>query len=232
MKPEVKEKQKKNQEEKETVEKDEGQTPEVNSGAKEAPEENTNKTENASQDEPGAQESEEENGEEKSGQESDSEANIKEHPEYRELQDKYMRLYAEFENYRRRTAKESLELVKTANAELLEKLIPVLENFALAFSPDRKAQKLEDFEKGVKMIYNSLKDVCDEVGLEEIHPEGEEFDPNLHEALMEQHHDKVPEGHVIQVFQKGYQIQSKILKHAKVITSKGPEKEEDAKKEG
>ena len=142
---------------------------------------------------------------------------------YEELNGKYMRLYAEFENFRRRSARESLEMGQNANAKFMEKLLPTLENLTSAFSPEHKATKLEDFESGIKMIFNSFKDVLEESGLEEVDPEGEEFDPNIHEALMQQAHDDIEEGHIIQVFKKGYKLKSKIIKHAQVITSKGKE---------
>jgi molecular chaperone GrpE len=147
--------------------------------------------------------------------------NIKDNAEYKTLNEKYLRLYAEFDNYRRRAAKESLDLIQTANADILTKLLPTLENFERAFNPEHKARKLEDFEAGIKMIFNNFKDVLEESGLEDINPEGEEFDPNFHDAMMQQPHDKVEEGYVIQVFQKGYKVKSKILQHAKVIISKG-----------
>ncbi|MFC1584900.1 nucleotide exchange factor GrpE [Fibrobacterota bacterium] len=163
----------------------------------------------------------EENRKESDGEESGSDESVKDNPEYQALNEKYLRLYAEFDNFRKRTARENLELIKTANCQLLEKLIPTLEHFEIAFAPEQKAKKLEDFEEGIKMIYNCFKDVLEEEGLEEINPEGEEFDPVYHEAMLEQNHDTVEEGHVIQVYQKGYKVKSKILKYAKVITSKG-----------
>ncbi|MBF0429846.1 MAG: nucleotide exchange factor GrpE [Fibrobacteria bacterium] len=139
------------------------------------------------------------------------------------IKEKYLRLYAEFENFRKRTAKESLQLIQTAQAGLMEKLIPTLETFEMAFSPEQKAKKLEDFEAGIKMIFNKFKDVLEEAGLEEINPEGEEFDPNFHEAIMQQPHDTLEEDHIVQVYQKGYKVKTKILKHAKVIVAKGKE---------
>ncbi len=142
---------------------------------------------------------------------------------YQELNSKYLRLYAEFDNFRRRTAKETMEIMKNANADLVGKLLPTLENFERAFSTEQKGESVEDFEKGFKMIYNNLKDTLEETGLEEINPEGEEFDPNFHEAVMQQPHDVVEEDHVVQVYQKGYKFNSKILKHAMVIVSKGKE---------
>lgn len=142
--------------------------------------------------------------------------------ELAELKDKNRRLYAEFDNFRRRTAKESFEMMVTANAKLVEKLTEVLDNFNRAFDPQNKASA-EDFEKGMKLIFGRFKDILDAEGLEEIDPSGTEFDPNLHEALLQQTSDTVPENHVIQTVSKGYKLKTKILKHAKVIVSKGKE---------
>ncbi len=134
--------------------------------------------------------------------------------------DKNLRLYAEFDNFRRRTAKESFELMATANAKLVEKLCEVLENFGRAFDAQGKGSA-EDFEKGVKLIFGRFKEILEAEGLEEIDPVGTEFDPNLHEALLQQQSETVAENHVIQVISKGYKLKGKILKHAKVIVSQG-----------
>jgi molecular chaperone GrpE len=142
--------------------------------------------------------------------------------EIAELKDKNLRLYAEFDNFRRRTAKESFEMMVTANAKLLEKLTEVLDNFHRAFEAQGKGTS-EDFEKGVKLIFGRFKDILDAEGLEEIDPAGAVFDPNLHEALLQQVSDTVPENNVIQTISKGYKLKTKILKHAKVIVSKGKE---------
>lgn len=135
--------------------------------------------------------------------------------------DKNLRLYAEFDNFRRRSAKESFEVMANANAKLVGKLTEVLENFHRAFDAAGKGTA-EDFEKGVKLIFGRFKEILDAEGLEEIDPVGAEFDPNLHEALLQQASDTVPENHVVQVISKGYKVKSKILKHAKVIVSQGP----------
>jgi len=135
--------------------------------------------------------------------------------------DKNLRLYAEFDNYRRRTAKESFEMMATANAKLVEKMCEVLENFGRAFEAQGTGSP-EDFEKGVRLIYGRFKEILDAEGLEEIDPVGTEFDPNLHDALLQQASDTVPENHVVQVISKGYKLKTKILKHAKVIVSTGP----------
>lgn len=134
--------------------------------------------------------------------------------------DKNLRLYAEFDNFRRRSAKESFEVMATANAKLIGKLTEVLENFHRAFDAQGKGSA-EDFEKGVKLIFGRFKEILDAEGLEEIDPQGAEFDPNVHEALLQQPSDTVAENHVIQVISKGYKLKTKILKHAKVIVSQG-----------
>ena len=135
--------------------------------------------------------------------------------------DRNLRLMAEFDNFRRRSAKEQLDLIETANGKLLEKLSEVQDNFERAFAAENKAKDLEAFEKGMQMIYNQFAKVLTDAGLEQIDPTGKEFDPNCHEALMQQPSETIPEGHVVTVFQKGYKLKNKILKTAKVIVSSG-----------
>lgn len=135
--------------------------------------------------------------------------------------DRNLRLMAEFDNFRRRSAKEQLELIETANGKLLEKLSEVQDNFERAFASENKAKDLEAFEKGMQMIYNQFAKILTDAGLEQIDPTGAEFDPNCHEALMQQPSETIPEGHVVTVFQKGYKLKNKILKTAKVIVSSG-----------
>lgn len=139
-----------------------------------------------------------------------------------ESKDRYVRLMAEFDNFRRRTAKEQLELIETANGKLLEKLSEVLDNFERAASPENNKQKDYDaFAKGIQMIHDQFAKILKDAGLEQLDPVGEPFDPNYHEALMHQASDTVPESHVVQVFQKGYKLKNKLLKTAKVIVSSG-----------
>ena len=140
--------------------------------------------------------------------------------ELQEAKDKHLRLLAEWDNYRRRTVKENFELISNANAKLLGKLTDVLDDFNLAFDP-KNSGKPEELEKGLKLIYNKFKNLLSEEGLTELDPIGQEFDPNLHDALMQQPNDTVPENHVSQVLMKGYKAKDKILKHAKVIVSTG-----------
>ena len=136
-------------------------------------------------------------------------------------QDRNLRLMAEFDNFRRRTAKEQLDLIETANAKLLEKLSEVLDNFERAFAAENKANDLEAFEKGMQLIHTQFAKTLTDAGLEQIDPVGQEFDPNCQEALMQQPSEEIPEGHIVTVFQKGYRLKGKISKTAKVIVSSG-----------
>lgn len=135
--------------------------------------------------------------------------------------DRNLRLMAEFDNFRRRSAREQLEIIETANGKLLEKLSEVLDNFERAFAAENKAKDLDTFEKGMQMIHDQLAKVLTDAGLEQIDPTGAEFDPNCHEALMQQPSEEIPENHVVTVFMKGYKLKNKILKPAKVIVSSG-----------
>ena len=101
-------------------------------------------------------------------------------------QDRNLRLMAEFDNFRRRTAKEQLDIIETANAKLLEKLSEVLDNFERAFAAENKANDLEAFEKGMQLIHSQFAKTLTDAGLEQIDPIGQEFDPNCQEALMQQ----------------------------------------------
>lgn len=134
--------------------------------------------------------------------------------------DRYLRLMAEFDNYRRRTAKEQLDIIETANAKLLEKLSEVLDNFERASLPENRGD-METYTKGMDMIHDLFQKTLQDAGLEQINPVGEAFDPSCQEALLKQPSEEIEENHVIQVFQKGYRLKHKIIKTAKVIVSAG-----------
>ena len=139
----------------------------------------------------------------------------------KDIQDKHLRLHAEFDNYRRRTAREQLDTIETANAKLLTKLSEVVDNFDRAFAEENKTGNAETFEKGIRLIFDQFSKILADSGLEVLNPVGQEFDPNSQEAFMKQPSDTVPEHHVVTVFQKGYKLKNKILKTAKVIVSAG-----------
>lgn len=133
-----------------------------------------------------------------------------------ELTDALQRLQAEFENYKKRSEKEKQDFKTYATSELIKKLLPVLDNFALAFSNTES----EEFKKGVELIYSQLLTVLEEEGLQPISAEGEMFDPYRHEAIMQEESDE-EKGKVIEEFQKGYMLNDKLLRHSKVKVSKG-----------
>lgn len=138
----------------------------------------------------------------------------------KDIQDKHLRLHAEFDNYRRRSAKEHLEVIETANGKLLSKLSEVLDNFDRAFASENKTNA-EAFEKGISLIYEQFRKTLADAGLEVLDPVGQEFDPTCQEAFMKQPSETIPENHIVTVFQKGYKLKNKILKTAKVIVSAG-----------
>lgn len=137
--------------------------------------------------------------------------------------ERLMRAAADLENYKKRAARERLEAVKYANESLLERLIPVLDNFEMALTaanaPNTSVQSLQS---GVSMIQQQLKSAMSEVGLEEIDAAGKPFDPNLHEAISQQETADTPEGHVAQQVRKGYKLRDRLLRPASVVVAKKP----------
>jgi len=137
------------------------------------------------------------------------------------LKDARLRLLAEFDNYKRRNARDSVRLVETANECLIKELIPVLENFERALDPAHKEKDVEAFYKGVDLIYNLFFNVLKKTGLAEHNPIGCDFDSEKHEAVMQIPCKEHPEHKVAQVIQKGYSLNNKMIKYAKVAVSKG-----------
>lgn len=136
--------------------------------------------------------------------------------------DKYVRLNADFDNFKKRAARERQEAIRYANEGLLEKLIPVLDNFEMAMQAANGAQagNADALKQGVNMIHSQLKNAIGEAGLEEIKAEGQKFDPNIHEAVSQQETKDVPEGHVLQQLRKGYKLRDRLVRPATVIVAK------------
>tara|TARA_R110002012_G_scaffold94666_2_gene229085 strand:- start:51383 stop:51973 length:591 start_codon:yes stop_codon:yes gene_type:complete len=140
--------------------------------------------------------------------------------ELEESKDKYLRLYSEFDNYRRRTAKERVELIKTAGEDVLAVLIPVVDDFERA-KKSIDGQEIEaSVKEGVDLIYNKLIKVLDQKGLKAMEVEtGHEFNPELHEAVTQfPAPDDSLKGRVIDVVEKGYVLGDKVIRFAKVVT--------------
>jgi molecular chaperone GrpE len=138
--------------------------------------------------------------------------------------ERLLRTTADFDNFKKRAAREKTEAVQYANAALLQKIVPVLDNFemALAAVQSVKDEKLVSLQSGVVMIQQQLKSALAETGLEEIDATGKPFDPTLHEAVSQQESAEVPEGNVLQQIRKGYKLKERLLRPATVIVAKHP----------
>ena len=131
-----------------------------------------------------------------------------------ELTDTLKRLQAEFENYKKRIAKEKSELISCAEENLIKKLLPVLDSFEQAL----KNKESKDFAKGMELIYAQLFSAMEEEGLKPVESTGKKFDPYFHEVLMHEKSEK--EDIVLEEFQKGYMLNGKIIRAAKVKIGK------------
>ncbi len=136
--------------------------------------------------------------------------------------ERLLRTTADFDNFKKRAAREKTEAVQYANVNLLQKLLPVLDNFEMALAAVEavKEEKLAPLKSGVAMIQQQLKSALTETGLEEIDATGKQFDPTLHEAVSQQESNDVKEGHVLQQLRKGYRMKDRLLRAATVIVAK------------
>lgn len=138
-----------------------------------------------------------------------------------ELKDKHLRLFSEFDNFRKRTAKERIELFKTANADLLLDLIPVLDDFDRALKSFTEAKDIESVKHGIELIYNKFNTTLEKKGLKCMDSQGKDFDTDFHEAITE-----IPapsedlKSKVIDVVEKGYTLNDKVIRYAKVVVGK------------
>jgi molecular chaperone GrpE len=141
--------------------------------------------------------------------------------------ERLLRTTADFDNFKKRAAREKIESVQYANVSLLQRILPVLDNFemALAATQNVKDEKLASLQSGVAMIQTQLKNALTETGLEEIDATGKPFDPTLHEAISQQESADVPAGNVLQQVRKGYKLKDRLLRPAAVIVAKKPEVE-------
>jgi molecular chaperone GrpE len=138
--------------------------------------------------------------------------------------DRLLRNMADFDNFKKRAAREKQEAVKYANEALVARLMPVLDNFemALAAAQDTSAAAAQSLRAGVAMILQQFKAALTEAGLEEIDATGQKFDPNWHEAVSQLETAEVPEGRVVQQLRKGYKLRDRLLRPASVIVAKQP----------
>lgn len=138
--------------------------------------------------------------------------------------DRLLRTTADFDNFKKRAARERQDAARYANESLILKLIPVLDNFenAQAAAQTSQGNGAESLQAGIAMVYQQLKTTLAEAGLEEVEAGGKPFDPNLHEAVSQQESSDVPEGHVLQQLRKGYKLRERLLRPASVVVAKKP----------
>ena len=133
-----------------------------------------------------------------------------------ELNQRFLRTAADFENYKRRTAQEKDDLLKYSNAKLMAELLPVLDNFQLAL----KSVEAQNVVKGVEMIYRQMLQTLEAAGMAKIEAVGQPFDPNLHEAIMQVDDDTVPEDTVVEELRAGYMLKERVIRPSMVKVSK------------
>jgi molecular chaperone GrpE len=135
-----------------------------------------------------------------------------------ELNDRFLRLFSEFDNYKKRVSKEKLDLIATASEKVLVSLLPVIDDFERAIAANEKADNIDSIKEGFNLIYNKLVQMMKRFDVEEIQAKGEEFNTDFHEAVThfpaQNEEDK---GKVIDVTEKGYKLKDKVIRFAKVV---------------
>jgi len=135
-----------------------------------------------------------------------------------ELNDKYLRLYSEFDNYRKRTIKEKIDLSKMASAEVISDLLPVMDDFERAIKSTEDSDDCDAFKEGINLIFNKLKGVLEKKGLKPIEAIGKEFDTDFHEGIAYiPAPSKNLKGKIVDETEKGYMLNDKVIRFSKVV---------------
>ena len=135
-----------------------------------------------------------------------------------DFKDKYVRLYSEFENYRKRTAREKIDIITNASENVLKEIIPILDDFERAIANNENVEEISTIKEGFELIYNKIFKTLTNQGLKPMDSIGKSFDPDIHEAIT-----KIPatkdkmKGKVMDVIEKGYTLNEKVIRFAKVV---------------
>ncbi|MFA5388381.1 MAG: nucleotide exchange factor GrpE [Candidatus Omnitrophota bacterium] len=140
-----------------------------------------------------------------------------------EYLDRFLRLQADFDNYKKRLEKEKIEFVKYANEEIVSEILKILDDFERAVEAGKTKHDFDILYKGIEMIHKDLKGFLKQKGIKEIEAKGKPFDPNEHEAMLQEETDAHPEGHVTEELQKGYTFNGRVIRPSKVKVAKRPE---------
>ncbi len=139
---------------------------------------------------------------------------------YNELNDKYLRLSAEYDNYRKRTLKEKMDLIKSGGSDVLKNILPVIDNFERALKAFDEAKEFDALHEGVTLIYKDFKAFLTQRGVTEIETIGKKFDTDFHEAIAQvKAENKEQKGTIIDVIEKGYILNEKVIRFAKVVVA-------------
>lgn len=139
--------------------------------------------------------------------------------------DKLLRVQADFDNYKKRLEREKIEFIKFANEEIIVEILKILDDFERAVEAGKHKHDFDILYKGVEMIWKDLKEFLKQKGLKEIETKGKPFNPHEHEAMMQEETGEHPEDHVVEEFQKGYILNGRVIRPAKVKVSKKPSHE-------
>ncbi len=184
----------------------------------ETPEEEA-KTEDAAEEESGEAEKPEEGSADKKPKFFKKDKKDKKDAEIEDLKDRLMRQMAEFDNYRKRTDKEKKQNYEIGAADFILKILPVVDNFERGLNAMTEADKETSFAQGIEMIYKQLTKVLEDEGVTVIEAQGKEFDPMLHNAVMQQPSEEYESGIVIQELQKGYKYKDRVIRHSMVMVA-------------
>ncbi|MGQ9643191.1 MAG: nucleotide exchange factor GrpE [Ignavibacterium sp.] len=146
--------------------------------------------------------------------------------ESNEWKEKFLRKAAEFENYKRRTENDQLNLLNYAAESFIKKILPIVDDFERSLEHINDSNDYEKLKEGVQLIYNKLVKVLDEQGVKKIEALGKPFDVHYHEALMQKADNSVPAHTVLEELEKGYMYKDKVIRHAKVVVSSEDQVEE------
>jgi len=141
------------------------------------------------------------------------------------FRDLALRSQADFENYKKRSAREKEEAIKYANSSLLQRLAAILDNFELGLAAAKAQGEESPIYTGMVLVQKQLNDLLSEHGLQPIEADGKRFDPNLHEAIAHEPSDQFPEGTVLRQTRRGYRLKDRLLRPSKVVVSSGPAKQ-------
>jgi len=151
--------------------------------------------------------------------------------EVEENKDKILRKAAEFENYKRRTENDQLNLLKYTGETLIMKLLPAIDDFERSMQHMDDAKDVKSIKEGLQLVYNKLMKILNEQGVKKIEAVGKPFDVDYHEALMQRKDESVPPHTVLDELEKGYMYKDKVVRHSKVIVSEETAEETEAKEE-